>query len=187
MRRIWLAALVALPFVAEARELQRGTLEVSGSTSADFSKQTIEIEGVSGDIDVTSRQLELGGLYYLGPNLGLGAFVSHEFTETEFGTSKSTDSTTVLGPALGVKVSTSERLSLFGTFGVGIARGEIDDVDLEGYGLQVGGGLSIFLIDQASFDVGLVYAFLSLEDDFGTSLDTQGFGLTLGLSLYFGG
>lgn len=56
--------------------------------------------------------------------------------------------------------------------------------EVDGWGFSAIARLSYFLNDFVSVDGSLAYSFVEIEDDFGNSVDVDGVGVGLGLTVY---
>ena len=170
-----------VPATLWGMDINQGKIELSGKSAIDFSDTTTEVSGAP-DIDETSWNFQIDGLYYLQNNLGLGLII--EYDKTEFDSIDS--STFIIGPQVTYNFPLSEKVSLFVNGAVGYATAEIDDFDADGWAFQLGGGLKYFLTDSASINGSLTYQNLSLEaDSGGGDIDTSGINVGVGLSIYF--
>jgi opacity protein-like surface antigen len=136
------------------------------------------------DIDTTTWSIELDGHYYLMKNLGLGLILQYQDSEVEQGAAEIETSTLFIGPQIIYNFSLGEKVSLFVKGAVGYADAEFQSDDADGWGWQVGGGLKYFLTNSASINAGVTYQSLSMEDG-GGDVDTDGFNVGVGLSIYF--
>jgi hypothetical protein len=167
-----------------AMDINQGRFELSGQSKFNFSKTNIEVTG-SPDTDVTSTEIQFDGLYYLQKNLGLGFSILYDKTETEVAGASFDTSTFLFGPQVSYNIPLNEKVSLFVNGLVGYATIEIDSEDADGWGYQIGTGLKYFFTNLTSINGTLIYKSLSLEDDFGNDFDSSGFGVGVGLSMYF--
>ena len=182
---IVLLALLVLPATLWAMDINQGKIELSGQTRFNFSKTEIETTG-SPDVDETTWEFQLDGLYYLQRNLGLGVIFQYDKTETEIAGVDVDSSTFIIGPQVTYNFPLSEKVSLFVNGAVGYATAEIDNFDADGWAFQLGGGLKYFLTNSASINGSLTYQNLSLEaDSGGGDIDTSGINVGVGLSIYF--
>lgn len=181
------AAIAALPLVTTAQQLSAGTLQLSGGTQLSFTSGTIEFEG-GDEVDVDTRSLNLGALYYVAPQLGIGLAFDHEYSKLDAPGFPSTESTTtVIGPMVGLNLPVGSSLAVFVDGAIGLARMEEDDLEADGLAFGLGAGLRIFPARWASFDLGLRYQKLALEFDGGGEVDTTTVSVGAGISVYLGG
>lgn len=181
MKRLAFVTFMAMMMVslnAHAKNLQVGTVELSGTTEFSYTDQELE-DGT--DIDIKTTELEVDALYYVLENLGLGLTVS--YLEQEF---ENVDSSAFsVGPQVLYNFSVSENASLFLKGSVVYAEAEVDSIDADGWGWSVAGGAKYFINNHVSLNGSVGYASLSLEDDFNNDADIKGFNFGVGFSLYF--
>jgi opacity protein-like surface antigen len=184
LRTLALVSLL-LPTLASARDLSAGTLQLGGDTSLGFTMSSTDYG--AGDVDTNTFDVGVSGLYYVIPNLSVGAFLDYVNQSIDFGDGESDISSTVIGPQVSYNLSLAEQLSGFGTLGLGYAKVEADDEDASGFAWQLGGGIRYYPVRAVSLDGSITYSNLSLEDDFDNEADHSDFRIGLGLSFYFGG
>jgi len=187
MMKLRTLALVSLliPALASARDLSAGTLQLGGDTNLGFSMTTTDFGG--GDVDTNVFDIGVSGLYYIIPNLGVGAFLDYSNESTEFEDIESDFSSTIIGPQVSYNLSLAEQASAFGTFGLGYAKVDADDAEASGFAWQLGGGIRYFPVSAVSLDGSITYSNVSLEDDFNNEGDVSDLRIGVGLSFYFGG
>lgn len=178
-----LLALMVVPGTLWAMDINQGTFELSGTTAFNFSDTETEVDGATGDIDTTTWNLELDGNYYFMKNVGVGLILQYQDSEVEQGPSNIETSTFFIGPQIIYNIPLNEKVSLFAKGAVGYADAEFQSDDADGWGWQVGGGLKYFLTNSASINAGVTYQSLYMED--GGDVDTDGFIVGAGLSIYF--
>jgi len=170
-----------------AMDIDPGKFELAGTTAFNFSDTTTEVDGAP-DIDTTTWSFELDGNYYFMKNVGLGLIFQYQDSEVEQGANEIETSTFFIGPQIIYNIPLNEKVSLFVKGAVGYADAEFDSGlgsdDADGWGWQVGGGLKYFLTNSASINAGVTYQSLSMEDG-GGDVDTDGFNVGAGLSIYF--
>lgn len=179
---VFLALFV--PTTLWAMDIPQGKLELAGRTAINFSDSSTEVSG-SQDIDTTSFNLQFDGLYYLRNNLGVGLVLEYEKSEVEQGSVSVDSSMLLLGPQASYNFPLNEKISLFVNGAVGYVTMEVENNDADGFGFVLGGGLKYFLTNAVSINGTLQYQNMSLEDDAGNDMDTSGFNIGAGLSLYF--
>ncbi len=175
---------LALPATVRAMDINQGKLELSGQTALNFSDMTTEVSGEP-DIDTTTFSLQVDGAYYVRTNLGVGLIFQYEKTEVEQAGVETDTSFFLFGPQVTYNIPLNEKVSLFVNGALGYATAEVDNVDADGFGFQLGGGLKYFLTNSVSVNGAIHYQIVNLEDDFGRDIDTSGVNLGVGLSLYF--
>jgi opacity protein-like surface antigen len=178
---IVLLALI-VPASIWAMDIDPGKFELAGTTAFNFSDTTTEVDG-SPDVDVTTWSFELDGNYYFMKNVGLGLIFQYQDSEVDAGAGDIETSTLFIGPQIIYNVPLNEKVSLFVKGAVGYADAEFQSEDADGWGWQVGGGLKYFLTNSASINGAVTYQSLSMED--GGDVDTDGFNVGAGLSIYF--
>lgn len=185
MKKVMIVLLALLvPASLWAMDINQGKFELSGQTRFNFSKTTAEATG-SPDVDITSNEFQIDGLYYLQKNLGLGLSILYDKTETESGGVSVDSSTFIIGPQVTYNFPLNEKVSLFVNGAVGYATVEVDNADADGWAYQFGGGLKYFLTNSASINGTLNYQKISLEDDFNNDIDVSGMSVGVGISIYF--
>lgn len=183
--RLALIALL-LPAAASAREIGAGTFQLSGGTQISYSSFSTEQPGFD-DVDDTSFDLNGSGYFYVIPNLGIGAFISHNSSTFEQGVDSDDSSQTSIGPAITYNFPVAPQLSLFAEALLGYSTASFNDGDASGFLFGLGGGLRFFPADRVSLDASVNWSTASLEDDFNNEADTSGLSLGVGISVYFGG
>lgn len=188
MKRIFFIAMTVLPLMAHARDIPARTFQVSGSTTLDFLSEETDIEGFGTAFETDRWQVRGAAGYYLIPNLAIGLELRHESSEVTAEGTKIEDSSTELGPQVFFNIGVSEKASLQLKGGLLFAKKELGDgTEFDGFGMNVGAGLSYFVHQIVSLDAMLGYRSVSFEDDAGEEFDESGFGLGLGVSVYLGG
>ena len=199
MMRWALIVLAMSPTLASAAPLSPGMLEVGGSTTLSFSSGEREFtQGANtSTVDTKSFELDLNGLYYLTPNLSIGGFLSYQSdTEEEQGVETGL-STVLVGPAVGLALPLQEKLALFGQAGIGYAKSTFTqtgdpDIEFSGWAFVLRGGLKYFVVKSFSIDGALQFSSVNLEGDAPfpgvpePELSVRDFGLSVGLTVYFG-
>lgn len=184
----WIVVVLCIgltPVAVPAKDLAAGTMELSGWTALGYNSQTVDFGG--GEQDYSSFSIDIGGSYYVVKNLAVGAFVNY-LDESNSGDLGDSDSSTfVVGPQLTYNLGVAPQASVFFTGGLGYATNDEDGFATDGWAFTLGGGLRYFPVDRVSFDALLSYISASLEDDLGDTVDTSGFGIGVGLTVYFGG
>jgi opacity protein-like surface antigen len=194
----WIAILLAAAFPFLARAISPGTLEVGGDTTLRFESSKLEIEGDPDSQDTKRFELGLVGLYYITPNLAAGGFLQYDSETTEVAGAEDGLKTLLVGPAIGLDLPLQEKLSFFAQAGVGYQSATFTqtgspDVDFSGWAFIVRGGLKYFVVKSFSLDAALQFNRSTVTGDAPgpglpePELTSTGFGLSLGLSVYFGG
>jgi predicted porin len=195
MKKI-VVALAMVPMLARA-DLAAGTFELSGGTNLGFSSGSSKVEqsGVSDTTDKTDYGLNTTGLYYVIPNLGVGLTLNYGYAgEKSPAGAKSSTSTFLVGPALGYELPVTHEVAVFGLGQVGYASSKLTEdgspnVSASGFGFGVEAGAKYFLVKNFSFNAALRYEYQQVKTDetVKRTLTDSGFGLNVGLSVYFGG
>jgi hypothetical protein len=188
MKKI-LVALAMFPMVAAANDLSAGTLELTGDSNLSFNSGSVKVKDGS-TTDTTDYGLGATGLYYVTPNVGIGASLQYSNSKEKVGGVESGLSTLLVGPAVGVDFPVAPQVSFFGRGAVGYASSTLTetgspDFDLTGYGFTVEAGVKYFVTKAFSLDAGLGYDWLQLKKS-PAEITTSGFGVNVGLSVYFG-
>jgi hypothetical protein len=184
---VLLAALVvstlATNDVASARELSRGTFQVSGSSTALFSSSSYDYDGENtGDIDTYNLSIE--GLYHVVNNIGVGILGYYRHTDFE---GYGTDTALHVGPVLQVSIPLNRMTNLALAVSGGYAHQERDhdtDYDYDGFFYGARGGVALFPVESFSIDLGVSYLNkeVELRD---TEEEQEDIAATVGLSVYF--
>jgi len=187
MKKLLLLAL-AVPTVGLATELSPGTWQLTGGTTLGYSSTSTKIEGSKATDN--SFGVETSCAYYLTPTLGLGLELSYNNTSsTAFDGTKSDQNAYFVGPKLALDLPVAPQIAIFGDVALGVAKGDIDGVTLDGWGFGLAGGVKYFFTRSVSADVGLQYRLLKVDGTFnGTtvSADSSDFRIGLALSVYLG-
>jgi hypothetical protein len=199
----WLA-MSAAPSVCAAQMVSPGTVELAGVTSLTANRQTLSMVDATGqlqstDINVTSIIFGFEGTYYVSRRFGIGGLVSHQQVRATAPDEQAVANlaSTYFGPLVQVRLPLGGRstFALIGSYGgttttlvnqhTGIGMDE--NVTAVGKYWLVGGGLSLELTSNASFDFGVRYQDSTYRGAPGTG-KTTGAGLLVNVafSLYFG-
>jgi len=171
-----------------AKEIQRGTVEISGGTNVSFSSTEIKPEGRT-KTEIDTQAIDASVLYYFSPNVGVGMLWNYQDYETTTGTFSFEQTTTLIGPQLAINVSLNDKTSFKLKGSVFVSSTEVSDswskTKSDGFGWAVWGGLSYFVMESVSFNGGITYASLSTEDDFNNAdTDTTNLSVGVGISVY---
>lgn len=180
-----LALALALPALASASSsLNPGALQLSGTTSFDWGKTSIDADG--GDSDETRIGAELSAMYFVSHFLAFGLETGYDHLEYDAG---DYDSAFYFGPKAGLDWGLMNKLSVFGDFTIGIARGETKDVagnidTADGFGYGLSAGLRLFLNRNVSLD--LFGAFEQMRFDYPTAgkVTVSDLSMGVGISVY---
>jgi hypothetical protein len=191
-----LVVLAMLPTFAMAADLTPGVIEVTGSSNLGFDSSSSKFEGAANSTDTTRYGLDLTGIYYLTPNVGVGLRLGYTNEETKFAGAKSGVSTLLLGPAVGFEVPIQDKLAFAAQGDIGYASATFTesgqpDTNASGWGLGLGAGVKYYVVPAFSMNAGLVYNYTKLTYDATAGspkqdLTSSGFGLNVGFSVYFG-
>jgi hypothetical protein len=185
MRSATVAALLFVPALALARDLEPGTVELSGDSSFIFTSQKLRAQGFQ-DVDANTTSLSLGGFVFVARNLGVGAFVSYDEQSASSGATTTKSRSSLLGPALSFHLPIAPQVSLAVQGAIGVASLESDGSTADGWGWGDSAGIRYFAIPSVSFDGGVSILSVSVKSS-GLPIDQTGFGLSVGVSVYLGG
>jgi long-subunit fatty acid transport protein len=188
MMKKLLVALALFPMVATANELSVGTFELAGDSDLNFRSGSVDVKN-GGSTDTTNYGLGATGLYYVTPNVGVGAALQYAYAKESAGGVDTSLSTLLIGPAVGVDFSVAPQFSLFGRGAVGYASSTqtqtaMADINPTGYGFSLAAGVKYFPVKAFSLDAGLGYDWVKLTKS-PLEVTTSGFGVNLGVSVYF--
>ncbi len=206
MRKIFVA-LAMVPMLAQAAELAPGTIQVTGSSNLGFvlgsEKETVA--GIQDNkVDTTAFGFGVTGLYYVIKDLGVGLDLSYvnsslEYPAGDVGANKRDSSTLQIGPAIEYDYPVAEKASVFALGSIGYVTSTQTDTDngvkepaieRSGYGLKLGVGARYFVAKSFSVDAMLGYDYRKLTQDVTAGpkpeFTTSGFGVNVGLSVFFG-
>ncbi|HEX9241843.1 MAG TPA: porin family protein [Anaeromyxobacter sp.] len=191
-----LFALLALfPVAAFAQAIDPGTLELSGETSLSFLSSSIDVKsgGATTSGDQQNWDLRGSGLYYVAPNIGVGATLSYQSETLKVdGIFDNKTSTFTVGPAVGVTFPVAPQVAVFGRGSIVYAESSMNfgggDVNSSGWGIGLEAGVKYFPVKAISLDAGVAFQYLSLTGDTSPSVDisSTGIGVNVGVSVYFG-
>lgn len=202
-----LVVLAVVPMLAQAAELAPGTIQVTGSSNLGFvlgsEKETVA--GIQDNkVDTTAFGFGVTGLYYVIKDLGVGLDVIYENRSLEsppgdVGANKVDSSMLQIGPAIEYDYPVAEKASVFalGSIGYVTSTDNVTDngdkqpaIDKSGYGLKLGVGARYFVAKSFSVDAMLGYDYRKLTQDVPAApnpeFTTSGFGVNVGLSVFFG-
>jgi opacity protein-like surface antigen len=183
--------LLVMTAGAWAKDIEAGTLSISGSSGLDFLTSTSDA-GAVGEIDTDQWGIDVNFEYYLMPNLGIGMIIMYSDTDTDAeimtpaGMQKSSSSLTeiMIGPQVVYNISVGEVTSVPVFAGVGYV--SVDDgEDHTGWGWVLGAGVRRWLSDNISVDCYGYYSSISVDN--GVDTDIDDLTVQIGLSVYLGG
>lgn len=192
MKKIALSLLLVMIAVSvEAREIEPGTVKLSGATNAAFFNTTVDIDG-NEVTDTDTFSLEADAVYFLTKNIAVGGTVAYENEDTDFpGGFNDETSTIIIGPTAAVDVPINEMLNFIADATIGYFQMESEDnggkyLDADGLAYRLSAGVAMFPAKQVSLDLTAAYQVLDGEDsvsDF--DFETASMGINLGVSVYF--
>lgn len=195
MKKIVLGLLlVMIAASVEAREIEPGTVKLSGATNASFFNTTIDGDGDEiSDTDTFS--LAADAVYFVTKNIGVGASLNYENSKTDFsaaiGGGFDEETTIIIGPTVAFDLPLTDQLNFIADASIGYFQMTFEDdiaknFDADGLAWQISAGVAMFPIKQVSLDLIAQYQVLDGEDsvnDFDT--ETASMGVDLGVSVYF--
>jgi len=195
MKKIVLGLLLVMIAVSvEAREIEQGTVKLSGATNASFFNTTVDVDGDE-VTDSDTFSLEVDAIYFFTKNIGVGGTVAFENEQTDFSAAAgggSEESTfTVIGPTVAVDVPLMESLNFIADATIGFFQMESEDdfgknLDADGLAWQLSAGVAMFPAKQVSLDLTAFYQVLDGEDSVNdVDVEEASMGLNLGVSVYF--
>ena len=191
MKRIVLGLLlVMIAASVEAREIEPGTVKLSGATNVSFFNTTLDVDGDE-VTDTDTFSLEADAVYFLTNNIGLGGAVVYEDSDTDVsGGGSVEEKLIIIGPKVAVDVPINETLNFIADAAVGYFQVKVedggDDADVDGMAYGISAGVAMFPIKQVSLDLTAAYQLLDGEnDDFNVDFEEESMGINLGVSVYF--
>jgi len=171
-----------------AKEIQQGTVEISGELDLSFS--STEVESGGGRKTKTDAQtFDTSISYYFSPNVGLGVLWSYENSETTDGYFSTEITSTFIGPQLTFNISLDDKTSFRLKGAVFAVSTEVNisssTAEDDGFGWAVQGGISYFVMESVSFDGGITYSSLSIEENSSNAgIDATNLSVGVGISVY---
>ena len=185
-KKLLLAAALLLPVLAHA-EIGQGTIELQGSSTAGFSRDTVKVSGEP-NVTTTSFGFNVGGLYYLTHLVGVGAEIQVARATTDVGAGDVTLTHLAFVPKLGIDFPLTQSASVFGEALAGIehVKGEsgTSSGSTSAFVWGIGGGVKLFPMAALSVDLGLRLR-SARTNDTPKETDTS-LSFMVGLSGYFG-
>jgi long-subunit fatty acid transport protein len=192
-----LVALAMFPMAAFASGITPGTVELKGGTNLGFVSGSSKSDPGGDKTDVTQYGLDATGLYYVNPNLSIGAQVQYDSTKFEFpGGGERGSKTLRIGPAIAYEQEVAPQVAVFGLGTVGYVRdtttatGTPDDTG-SGFGFGLEAGAKYFIVKSVSLNAALSYDYAKLSfDEVGgvtPKRTDSAFGVLFGVSVYLGG
>ena len=174
-----------------AKEISKGTVELSGASTFFISSSETTVSGMSGSVDEDTLLLSLSAIYYVAPNVGVGVFWAMQNSEYDDGTNSAAYNNNTIGPIVAYNVSIDPS-SGFGFFAGFILIGDYEretngfttsEGDLSGHVLGV--DFKHFVTESVSVNVGIELYSIEEEEDGGSSVETDSTDIGIGLSVYF--
>jgi len=172
--------------VSYARDLGKGTIEISGDFDLSVDSVDLKPEGFD-KITTDTTTLSVDALYYVAPNIGVGLTLTHESVEEKSGADKDKTTIKIIGPAVSYNISLNDKTSLKLQGAIANVSIDLDDTTtIDGFGWNIGAKVSYFLNEFVSLDAGLDYLSASLEENGSPSIDVDltGFSTGVGISVY---
>jgi hypothetical protein len=189
---LMLVAAWAGPAFAQGTEK---SLALGGLTGVLINTQTLSpstVDDASVDVDVTSVTVGTDATYYVTRRLGVGFLISYQsvsFTAPESDQVKMSGG--LFGPLVKFRVPVGPRADVVLSGGGGLARSTFDfgtpsgGTKSTGTFWMGGAGLSFYVAENASFDVGARYQSSKVKiGDSPDDLDSSGFLAIIGFSVY---
>lgn len=192
MKKIFVtAAALALTSPAlQARDLEQGSIMVTGDTNLSIS--STDFDSAYGETSTDTTELNLVGAYFLAKNIGVGLMLSREDSDTEYEGGSYEETTTLLGPVVGYNISLNNQTSVMIEGSVFMLEGDQDSggssSELDGEGFMLGGSVHYFLNDNVSVNAGLrmIEADVEVSQSGGSyDADMSETSMTIGLSTFF--
>ena len=160
------AGMLLVASAAFARDIDTGTIEISGSSNGFYSSR-------SGDgTTENALNLDIKGLYYPMPNLGVGGLFNYAIYAGDVD-----GSSVSVGGGASYNFSLNESVSAYAGLDLGFSSSNYDEA-ADGVFVGTNGGIKYFFTDFASLNSGL-----SLSYNFGDGGEIS-FGVNFGLSIY---
>jgi opacity protein-like surface antigen len=175
--------LVLISSVAYSRDIDKGTIAVSGITGLSFARNTLSN---GSDVDTDFISLELNPEYYVGDNLGIGIAITYEYSKTEADWFDVEISSLLAGPQVVYNIAINDQVSAPVFFGVGYAKVKTGSDSDSGFAWMVGGGIRFFVVERVSFDGYVFFDRMNLGDE-PSDYTSSDIGARLGISVYLGG
>lgn len=192
-----LVALALFPMAAFASGITPGTVELKGGTNLGFLSGSSKSDPGGSTTDVTQYGVDGTGLYYVTPNLSVGAQLQYGSETFKFeGGGERGQTDLRIGPAVAYEQEVAPQIAVFGLGTIGYvsstetATGSPDDT-FSGYGIGLEAGVKYFIAKPVSLNAALAYDYAKLSGDSIGGVTPErtdsGFGLKFGISVYLGG
>lgn len=185
MKKLNLYSLLMMILISStqvvAMEMAPGTFALGvNDLKGSLQSSKFSILGTSTDTDTMT--LSVLGDYYLQKNIGLTFGWKYQDIDDDDGTFSDSFTTTELSLGAVYNISTAPNMGV--KLRGGFVMVDIDFAD--GTGIQLGTALNYYLNSSVSFDLGIQYKNVSLDDNFGNSAKIKDllFGL-VGITVYF--
>ena len=193
LKNVVLSAVVAgvlcLSTTSNARDLNKGTVEIGGDLDLTLFSSDFEPEGFD-KTETDGGRLSATISYYVAKNFGIGLLLDYSSEETTFRGNSFDFKSHAIGPIVTWNFSLNEKTSFK-------IQGALVTVDYEssdsfgntdgsdGFGWGIRGQISYFLTDAVSLNTSLSHRTTKLEDDrTGIDLEDKRLEAGLGLSVY---
>jgi hypothetical protein len=177
-----------------AKDIEKGTISLSGSTNGGLSFLTTEVDTLDTEFDITTINLESFVRYFVKENIAIGVGYSFDNTNVEYEGGLETEETTlVIEPGAFYNHSINEDNSIlfgasigFGTIESSETGSETEELDLSSFTL--GASFQHFINDSVALNADAAYVTTTLEEDSsGTEAETSGLVFGVGATIYFSG
>lgn len=172
--------------VALARDVKRGTMQISGDSDFGFGKITEKVEG-NKESKITSIDLSVEALYYVVDNFSVGFLVGYNNSDFKYDTITQNSTSKRVGPVFQISVPMNSNTNLFIGATAGYVSEKADDYyDASGFFYGATAGISLFPVNNFSVDIGASYLHDNGNDDI-SKLDVKRDSVRgkVGLSVYF--
>ena len=160
------AGMLLVASMASAREIDAGAIELSGSSKGYYSSR-------SGDgTTENALNLDIKGLYYPMPNLGVGGLFNYAIYAGDVD-----GSSVSVGGGASYNFSINEAVSAYAGGDLGYSSSNYSTA-ADGLFLGANGGIKYFFTNAASLNSGISFSY-----NFGDGGETR-FGVNFGLSIY---
>ena len=188
-----LIAFSSFSKVALARDIKKGTVQVSGDSTTTFGSSNRTVNG-NKESKSSGIDINISALYYLVDNFAVGALAGYSNTDYTYynngmdsGNLSTKQKSKHIGPIFQVSVPMTNSANLFIGATTGYVSEEIEYYYRASgffYGAQA--GVSLFPVDRFSLDIGISYLHESGKDDLSKyDLERDDIHGSIGLSVYF--
>ena len=178
-------------------QTEKGKWKLSGDTNISFMSLNGEVSYNDGfdneESSTTSFTIEPSASYFVADDISIGFGISYSSTKNDYddgidGSSEAESQTLLIGPQASYYFKGTSTRPYFGLgFGLSSTNNGDDSNKYNGVYFGFEGGVSIFINNNVSFDLGLNYANTNLKNksDSEIELSTNGIGFLTGFSIYF--